>query len=78
MANFCKQCSIETFGKDFGDMANIRLDSTESDRFVVLCEGCTLQNTWATIVNTIGECVVNCNLHHGNEDLENFNSFFRP
>lgn len=34
MADFCKQCSEETFGKDFGDLAGMPKYS------VTLCEGC--------------------------------------
>lgn len=42
MADFCKECSLEDFGRDFGDLANL---STEADTknalyAVVLCEGC--------------------------------------
>lgn len=34
MADFCKECSIEMFGKDFGDLAHI------AERATVMCEGC--------------------------------------
>lgn len=42
MSSFCKQCSLDVFGEDFGDMANI---STQSDTKAglyasVLCEDC--------------------------------------
>lgn len=45
MADFCKQCSIETFGKDFGDhadRANARrvADAAKEMYPVVICEGC--------------------------------------
>ena len=42
MADFCRQCSIDMFGKDFNDLAGI----TTKDEWlaekaaVVLCEGC--------------------------------------
>lgn len=37
MADFCKQCSIATFGEDFGDLAGC---STAEQTFEYLCEGC--------------------------------------
>lgn len=70
MADFCKQCSIKEFGTDFRDLAfNDAPDST--CRYVVLCEGCSLPDTWATIVNPDGQCVVDCTSHHGTETTEN-------
>lgn len=42
MAEFCKQCSIDTFGADYGDFAGL-ITQNESDRglvAIVLCEGC--------------------------------------
>ena len=60
MADFCKQCSIETFGEDFGDLA----DLTEGDKeFVVrvLCEGCGY-----CVVDWTGTCVAKgCDKKHG-------------
>jgi hypothetical protein len=64
MADFCKQCSIETFGEDCGDLAGI---TTPHDReqelyALVLCEGCG-----AIQVDEEGRCIsVDC--------LENHNS----
>lgn len=42
MADFCKQCSLETFQKDFGDLAGLsKLEDTAAGLYpVVLCEGC--------------------------------------
>jgi hypothetical protein len=42
MADFCKECSIEIFGEDFGDLAG-QIDPVLVDLglgAVVLCEGC--------------------------------------
>lgn len=42
MADFCKICSINIFGEDFGDMAGISTpEQTADERYLVaLCEGC--------------------------------------
>ena len=42
MADFCRDCSIETWGQDFGDLAGLSTkEDTENGLFcVVLCEGC--------------------------------------
>lgn len=42
MADFCKECSIEIFGEDFKDLANINTpeDSDKKLYAYVLCEGC--------------------------------------
>lgn len=42
MADFCKACSIEHFGKDYGDHAKISTpEDTAANRFAgVICEGC--------------------------------------
>lgn len=54
MANFCKACSIELFGKDFGDLAGITRKSHErrGEAMVVICEGCGVIQ-----VNHLGECI---------------------
>ena len=39
MADFCSQCSIEHFGKDFGDLANLCGNGEVAQ---VICEGCGL------------------------------------
>lgn len=53
MADFCKQCSIELFGEDFKDLAELVTEEEEAKHFVVtvLCEGCG-----PTDVNRAGEC----------------------
>jgi len=42
VAEFCKQCALETFGEDIGDLAGISTpEDTASGLFpVLLCEGC--------------------------------------
>ena len=42
MADFCKQCSVDVFGEDFGDMANIsKPEDTAAGLYAsVLCEDC--------------------------------------
>jgi uncharacterized membrane protein YgcG len=58
MADFCRQCSIEEFGQDFGDLAGL-VSPGSAGR--VICEGCGI-----TYVNHLGECVAeNCLLAHG-------------
>lgn len=54
MADFCKQCSIDMFGEDFGDLAGITTEEdTANSRFVfVICEGCG-----PTDVDHTGKCV---------------------
>ena len=57
MADFCKQCSEEIFGKDFRELAGI---TTEEDvakimYCVVICEGCGV-----TQVDPEGQCVCDC------------------
>jgi hypothetical protein len=49
MADFCKQCSVEMFGEDFGDLANL---CAEGQRAHVICEGCGF-----TVVDKDGICV---------------------
>jgi len=65
MADFCKQCSIEDFGEDFGDMAGISTEAdTQAGRFaMVLCEGCG-----GIQVDHEGHCVtLDCLKEHGLE-----------
>ena len=50
MADFCKQCGIATFGKDFGDLASIAKDALHM--VSVICEGCGFIH-----VNHLGECI---------------------
>jgi RNase P subunit RPR2 len=37
MADFCQDCSIEMFGKDMKDMADL---CGEGNMILVICEGC--------------------------------------
>ena len=69
MAEFCKQCSLDNFGEDFGDFADMRdvkLTQEEKDEgmgWSVLCEGCG-----PTIVDDEGVCIAtNCLKKHGEE-----------
>ncbi len=50
MADFCKACSTDMFGKDYHEMAG--LCPTINDVAIVLCEGCG-----PIFVNSNGECV---------------------
>ena len=54
MADFCKQCSIQLFGKDFRELAGLRTEEMkEQNSFpVVICEGCG-----HTLVDEDGTCV---------------------
>jgi hypothetical protein len=54
MADFCKACSIELFGEDNGDLANITTEQSWEDGFAVtvICEGCG-----AIQVDPKGNCV---------------------
>ena len=42
MADFCKQCSIDMFGDDFGDLAGLSKasDTRKGLYCTVICEGC--------------------------------------
>jgi len=58
MADFCKQCSNDVFGEDFGDLKSL---CKEDEMVHVLCEGCG-----QCIVNSEGECIcTNCLKMHG-------------
>lgn len=63
MADFCKQCSIETFGEDFEELAGL-IHDYECDHGLsagVICEGCGY-----TYVNHAGICVnPDCLENHG-------------
>jgi hypothetical protein len=58
MADFCKQCSIDMFGEDFGDLAGVSKpeDTFQHKYAVVICEGCGCIQ-----VDHEGQCVTeNC------------------
>jgi hypothetical protein len=61
MADFCTQCSIEIFGKDFDNMRGItkQEDWNKGLSCVVLCEGCGHIQ-----VDPTGKCVSDCDKHH--------------
>ena len=54
MAAFCQQCSLEYFGKDFGEMKGLITKKSFEEGFVAieLCEGCG-----AIEVDHNGRCV---------------------
>ncbi len=49
MADFCQQCSIEMFGEDGRDLAELCKDG---EKIMVLCEGCG-----PTFVDHAGRCI---------------------
>ena len=58
MAEFCRQCSMEMFGTDFGDFFDMSTeeDTKEGTFPLVVCEGCGVVQ-----VNHLGECIsVDC------------------
>jgi len=66
MADFCKQCSTELFGKDFEDFKGItaKEDWAEGKAAVVLCEGCgSIQ------VDTDGACISKDCIEKGHGDI---------
>lgn len=42
MADFCMQCSLDSFGKDYGDLKGLSTkEDTENNLYVItICEGC--------------------------------------
>lgn len=65
MADFCKQCSENTFGEDFCDLAGIttNVNTRHKEYASVICEGCG-----PTLVDHTGQCVnPECLHHHGKE-----------
>lgn len=66
MADFCKQCSIEIFGEDFGDLANLggEIKLEPGYYWGALCEGCG-----PNYVDDEGKCVsLDCAYQHGAND----------
>ena len=58
MASFCKQCSIEIFDEDLGDLAGLEYGA------LVMCEGCGFIQ-----IDTEGRCVsLDCLENHGAHD----------
>ena len=66
MADFCQQCSIDTFGEDSRDLAGLIAEAEVRRGFcaLVLCEGCG-----PTQVDHEGRCVSDdCLCGHGTPD----------
>ena len=67
MADFCKQCSVEVFGMDTGDLKGL-LTKEESDAGMVvcvICEGCGYVE-----VNHEGACVATYCAEHGGSNQQ--------
>lgn len=64
MADFCRQCSIDIFGKDYKELAGLgRGRRLKKDHgWPALCEGCG-----STLVNAKGECIVSDCLKNGHK-----------
>jgi hypothetical protein len=65
MADFCSQCSIELFGEDFKDLANLGNGKPLRENFgwMAICEGCG-----HTVVDNDGKCVAKwCDKKHRKE-----------
>jgi len=62
MADFCKQCSIDVFGKDFEELAKITTEENwkKGKACCVICEGCGMIQ-----VDPDGNCVSKDCFHHG-------------
>ena len=63
MADFCKACSLEMFGEDFRELAEITTpeDTARGQFAVVICEGCA-----GSLVDHEGVCQGDCmELEHG-------------
>lgn len=56
MADFCKECSVKLFNKDFGDLKNLVTEREVELGFLAaaLCEGCGY-----IFVNHLGERQIN-------------------
>lgn len=76
MADFCRQCSIDMFGGDCGDLSGL-LDKYGDDKTKwlasVICEGCGFVQ-----VNHLGECVSEDCLEHGHPGYELISPFIPP
>lgn len=62
MADFCRQCAIDTFGFDSGDLRGLSKGEVlnVSQGFATICEGCGY-----TSVDHMGQCVANNCLEAG-------------
>jgi hypothetical protein len=71
MADFCMQCSVETFGSDFRELAGITKPESwaEGRSACVICEGCgPIQ------VDPEGKCVSEDCQEHGHKPRVNSES----
>lgn len=62
MADFCKQCSMDLFGQDYGELAGL---CKEGEIATAICEGCGFIQ-----VNHLGECVTDCESGHNKPETE--------
>lgn len=65
MADFCKQCSIDMFGKDFGDLKGLGDGKVllEGRGWLTMCEGCG-----PILVDSEGSCISKDCLEKGHTD----------
>jgi hypothetical protein len=59
MADFCKACSIDNFGRDYGDLRGLGPKCDEGYGYPVICEGCGF-----ILVDHLGNCF-KCDLMKG-------------
>ena len=68
MADFCKQCSINIFGEDSGDLKGIGGEDSVPLKpgygYAVICEGCG-----PTLVDEEGTCIHGCIKKHNVKEL---------
>lgn len=64
MADYCKQCSIETFGSDYQELARL---CDPGDTTQALCEGCGPLEGLFVWVDHTGKCVDETCTKHGND-----------
>lgn len=68
MADFCSQCSLDMYGRDFNDLTT--RDNPDLKRLYTICEGCGF-----TVVDKDGHCIGDCLLHHGVEPCQTAQQF---
>lgn len=70
MADFCKQCSLDEFGEDYGQLAYLVPPLFNKH---VICEGCG-----PTLVTEDGTCIGTCLEKHGPEAVLALEDFITP
>ena len=62
MADFCKQCSIEIFGEDYKELANLgpKYGLMPGEGWTAICEGCGY-----IVVSQDGTCIAEDCVRHG-------------